>query len=157
MAITAAIDAHLEAAHRLRLARDQWALRIDRMREYQRATTEPVTVIARARDRLDEIRTLAGPAPAGLRPLIELLGTQSRLLSRIEPPPELAPIHALFVSASEMAYSAARLRLDAVEAADLEIARRASSAAAGALMLLARARAELDAALRPPAAPAAAQ
>jgi hypothetical protein len=157
MAITAALDPPREPAHRLRLARDQWALRIDRMREYQRATTEPVTVIARARDRLDEIRTLAGPAPAGLRPLIELLGTQSRLLSRIEPPPELAPIHALFVSASEMAYSAARLRLDAVEAADLEIARRASSAAAGALMLLARARAELDAALRPPAAPAAAQ
>jgi hypothetical protein len=156
-ALTAAIDAHLEAAHRLRLARDQWLLRVDRMRAYQRETNAPVAAIGRERIRLDEIRTLAGPQPWRLRPLIELLGRQSRTLSRIEAPPELAAVHALFRSASDMAHNAAQLRLDAVEAADLELARRASSAAAGAMMLLARARAELDAALRPPAAPAAAQ
>ena len=156
-AISAAVDAHLEAAHRLRLARDQWLLRLDRVRAYQRETSEPVAAIARMRARLDEIRTLAGPSPWRLRPLIDLFGRQSRMLSRIDAPPELAAVHALFKSASDMAYSAAQLRLDAVEAADLELARRASSAAAGAMMLLARARAELDAALRPPVAPAAAQ
>ena len=95
--------------------------------------------------------------PWRLRPLVELLGRQNRILSRMDVPPALEAIHALFRSASEMAHNAAQLRLDAVEAADLDLARRASSAAAGAMMLLARARAELEAALRPPVAPAAAQ
>jgi hypothetical protein len=157
MAITAVLDARLEAAHRLRLARDQWQLRVHRVRAYQRETRAPVDTITRMRDSLDDIRTLAGPAPGRLRPLVELLGQQSRILSRVDPPPELSAIHALFRSASDMAYNAAQLRLDAVEAADLDLARRASSAAAGAMMLLARAVAELDAALRPPTAPAAAQ
>ena len=157
MAITSAIDVHVEAAHRLRLARDQWQLRVHRVRAYQRETNAAVTAIARARQRLDDIRTLAGPSPWRLRPLIELLGRESRTLSRVDPPAELSAIHALFQSASDMALNAAQLRLDAVEAADLEIARRASSAAAGAMMLFARARAELDAALRPPTAAAAAQ
>jgi hypothetical protein len=157
MAITSVLEAQLEAAHRLRLARDQWLLRVDRIRAYQRETSAPITAIARMRNSLDDIRTLAGPEPWRLRPLIELLGRQSRILSRIDAPPELAAIHSLFQSASEMAVNAAQLRLDAVEAADLDVARRASSAAAGAMMLLARARAELDAALRPPTAPAAAQ
>ena len=157
MAMTAALEAHLEAAHRLRLARDQWQLRVHRVRAYQRETSAPVEAIARQRSRLDDIRTFAGPEPWRLRPLVELLGRQSRILSRMDVPPELETIHALFRSASDMAHNAAQLRLDAVEAADLDLARRASSAAAGAMMLLARARAELEAALRPPVAPAAAQ
>jgi hypothetical protein len=70
---------------------------------------------------------------------------------------DLAALHALFRSASELAHNAATLRLDAVEAADLEIARRASAAAAGAIMLLSKAKADLDAALRPPILAAAAQ
>jgi hypothetical protein len=89
--------------------------------------------------------------------LIEALARETRILSRIDPPAELAAIHALFRSASELALNAAQLRLDAVEAADLELARRASSAAAGAIMLLAKARADLDAALRPPLPSASAQ
>jgi len=156
-AITAAIDAHLDAAQRLRLAQDQWILRVDRMRTYQRSTTASVSALTRVRTRLEDIRALAGPAPWRLRPLINLLGRESRTLSRIDPPAELSGVHALFRSASEMALNAAELRLHAVEAADLDLARRASSAAAGAIMLLSRAKAELDAALRPPVAPAAAQ
>lgn len=156
-AMTAAINAHLDAAHRLRLVQDQWLLRVDRMRAYQRSTSASVSALTRVRTRLDDIRALAGPAPWRLRPLINLLGRESRTLSRIDPPAELSAVHALFRSASEMALNAAELRLDAVEAADLELARRASSAAAGAIMLLSRAKAELDLALRPPVAPAAAQ
>lgn len=157
MAISAAVDAHLEAAHRLRLARDQWQLRVHRVRAYQRETDATSSALARARPQLDDIRTLAGPSPWSLRPLIDRLGRYTRTLSRIDPPAELSAVHALFQSASEMAFTAAQLRLDAVEAADLDLARRASSAAAGAMMLLARARAELDAALRPPTAAATAQ
>jgi hypothetical protein len=156
-ALAAAVDAHLDTAHRLRLAHDQWILRAEERRAYRRATGASVLALTRARTRLDDIRALAGPAPWRLRPLVDLLGRESRILSRIDPPAELAAVHALLRSASEMALNAARLRLDAVQAADLELARRASSAAAGAIMLLSRAKAELEAALRPPVAPAAAQ
>jgi hypothetical protein len=156
-ALAAAIDVHLEAAHRLRLAQDQWMLRLDRLRAYQRAASASVTVLTRAQSGLDDIRALAGPPPLRLRTLVEALGRESRILSRIDPPAELAAIHALFRSAGELALNAAQLRLDAVAAADLELARRASSAAAGAIMLLTRARADLDAAMRPPLASASAQ
>jgi hypothetical protein len=156
-ALSAVIAAHLDAAQRLRLAHDQWVIRAGRLRAYQRATTASVNALTRAHKRLDDIRALAGPAPWRLRPLIAALSRERRVLSRIDPPAELAGIHALFRSASELAVNAATLRLDAVEAADLDIARRASSAAAGAMMLLSRAKAELEAALRPPVIAAAAQ
>jgi hypothetical protein len=111
--------------------------------------------LTRVQTRLEDIRALAGPAPWRLRPLADLLGRETRVLSRIDPPAELSAVHALFRSAGELALNAARLRLDAVEAADLDLARRASSAAAGAIMLLARAKMDLDAASRPPLAAAA--
>jgi hypothetical protein len=149
-AIAAAIEAHITSAQKLRLAQDQWMLRAERLRAYQRAADNSVDALTRSRGRLDDIRALAGPAPWRLKPLIDALGRERRVLSNIDPPEELASTHALFRSAAELALNAATLRLDAVEAADLEIARRASAAAAGAIMLLARAKEELEAALRPP-------
>jgi hypothetical protein len=155
--LTGAIEVHVQSAQRLRLAYDQWVVRAGRLRAYQQSTIGSLSVLTRAQRRLDDIKALAGPAPAVLRPLIDNLARERRVLSRIDPPAELAGIHALLRSASELAHNAATLRLDAIEAADLEIARRASAAAAGAIMLLARARGELDAALRPPVLAAAAQ
>lgn len=156
-ALTAAIQAHIDSAQRLRLAQDQWMIRLDRLRAYQRSASNAVGALTQARPGLDDIRALAGPPPSRLRPLIAALARERRILSLIDAPSELAGVHALFRSASELALNAATLRLDAVEAADLEIARRASSAAAGAIMLLSRAKAELEAALRPPMMVAAAQ
>jgi hypothetical protein len=156
-ALSSAIEVHIDSAQRLRLAHDQWLIRAGRMRAYQRATTPSINMLTQARKRLDDIRAIAGPAPWRLQPLIDALSRERRVLSLVDPPAELAGIHALFRSASELALNAATLRLAAVEAADLEIARRASSAAAGAIMLLSRAKAELEAALRPPILAAAAQ
>jgi hypothetical protein len=51
-----------------------------------------------------------------------------------------------------LAENAVRLRRDAVEAGDVDLARQASAAASGALMLLERGRADLRAALEPPLA-----
>lgn len=156
-ALIAAIEGHLDAARRLRLAQDQWLLRVDRLRAYQRASSNSVAALTRAQRGLDDIRALAGPRPERLRPMADALARESRLMSRLDPPAELAAIHAVFRSACELALNAVRLRLDAAEAADLGLALQASSAAAGALMLLAKAKSDLDAALRPPTALPAAQ
>ncbi len=155
IALSAALEAHLAAAHQLRLAQDRWMLRLERLRAYQRSITASIVAVTRVQTQLEDIRALAGPTPWRLRPLADLLGRETRILSRIDPPEELSAVHALFRSASELALNAARLRLDAVEAADLELARQASSAAAGAIMLLTRAKMDLDAASRPPLAAAA--
>jgi len=70
--------------------------------------------------------------------------------SKITPPPELGPAHAMFVSAVQLAGSAARIRAEAAVAGDIARAWDASSAAAGALMLGVRARTDIRASLRPP-------
>jgi hypothetical protein len=69
----------------------------------------------------------------------------------VKAPLELQAVHAILRSAYELAENAVKLRLDAAAAADVELAKQASAAASGALMLLERGRADLEVALRPPA------
>jgi hypothetical protein len=148
--VIATLDAHLDAAHRLRLAHDQWQLRIDADRAYQRAVSPFVGTLVELTSSLDEIRSLAGPPPFELRPVSQRLGRASRRLALVEPPPELAPVHAVFRSAFSLAENAVQLRLDAAQAADIELAKQAAAAASGAMMLLTKARTDLDTALQPP-------
>jgi hypothetical protein len=68
----------------------------------------------------------------------------------IEPPSELTSAHALLVSAAQLADNAARIRREATLAADIGRAWDASSAAAGALLLGARAHSEMQAVFRIP-------
>jgi hypothetical protein len=68
----------------------------------------------------------------------------------VVPPHELAGAHALFLSAVQLADNAAQIRREAALAGDMTRAWDASSAAAGALMLGAKARADILTALRLP-------
>jgi hypothetical protein len=72
------------------------------------------------------------------------------MAAAIAPPDELAPAHALLISAVQLAGTAAQIRRAATMAGDMTRAWDASSAAAGALMLGARARADMQIQLRPP-------
>jgi hypothetical protein len=69
------------------------------------------------------------------------------------PPPTLSSAHAMLKSAWELADSALKIRLIAVESGDARRASEASAAAAGALMMIERATDDLDAVLKPPSAP----
>lgn len=148
--LLATLEAHLDSARRLRLAQDQWLLGERKMRAYRRAAIPYIEALIGIRRSLDDIKLQAGPAPQKLRPLGQQLDRNARRLALIEPPPQLAAIHAVFRSAYTLAKSAVQLRRDAVEAASIELARQASAAASGALMLLERARADLRAAAVPP-------
>jgi hypothetical protein len=72
------------------------------------------------------------------------------LISAIAPPQELAAPHALLISAVQLAGHAAEIRREATLAGDMARAWDASSAAAGALMLGARASGDIHTLLRPP-------
>lgn len=150
VAVLTTVDMQLDSARRLRLVRDQWQVRWPAYQAYQKSMQRPLDFLSSASPSLEEIRAMAGPSPALLRDLIGRLRAESTRLPRLNPPPGLAPVHAIISSAWELAQSAMQLRLDAVTQNSLDGASRASAAASGALMLLGRARTDLLAALQPP-------
>jgi hypothetical protein len=149
-ALLLTLQSELDAARRLRLAKDRWALRIRTYRAYQTSVGRPVQRLDQMSDGLDDIKRLAGPAAAQLQPLAEGAARAIRELTAIVPPSELASAHALFISAAHLAAQAVGQRGRAVETGRMELAWGASSAAAGSVMLLEKARTELEQALAPP-------
>ena len=149
-AILATVQADLDAARRLRLARDQWAVKAVTYKSYQRSVQVPLDELSMMARGLDDIKRLAGPTEPVLARLTLRAATALRRLGVVVPPSDLAAVHALMVSAAQLAAQAVAVRLDAVASGTMDRAWQASSAAAGALMLLDRARKDLASALVPP-------
>jgi hypothetical protein len=99
---------------------------------------------------LEQVKTMRGPQVTAIAPLSKRLARASKTVGKVNPPEELASGHALIRSAWELADNALRLRADAVSQNSVDVAQRASSAAAGALMLYQRARADQQATMEPP-------
>ncbi|MCU0257276.1 MAG: hypothetical protein MUF60_11115, partial [Vicinamibacterales bacterium] len=149
--VLAALDAQLDAARRLRLARDQWAAKRDELLAYRRVGRALIGDLRAGRGALDDIRGLAGPSLSRLAALERRVRrVQQKIAATSAPPPDAVAVHALAASAAQLSLQAAALRRQAVSAGDLAVARDASAAAAGALMLIERARADLEAIARPP-------
>ena len=149
-ALLAAVQVQLDAARRLQLARDRWALRVDDFRKYRVAVEAPLYRFNALKPALERIKSLAGNSAANLDAIERSVAQILKQAARIAPPPELRSAHALLVSAVQLAGNAARIRAEATIAGDLARAWDASSAAAGALMLGARARTDIQDLLRPP-------
>jgi hypothetical protein len=148
--LVAAVESRLDAARRLQLARDRWALRAPAFNEYRVAMTEPMDLFAQLKPALEAIRELSGSAPATLVTIEQTVTAISRLISTVAPPEELAAAHALLISAVQLAGHAAEIRREAMLASNMSRAWDASSAAAGALMLGTKARSDIQALMRPP-------
>jgi len=149
-ALIGAVEARLDAARRLQLARDRWTLRAPEFRQYRAAIKAPFDLFASLEPALRQIKALAGSSPSSLK-TIESAVSQILLQARgIAPPPEFRTVQALLVSAVQLAGSAGQIRREATVAEDIARAWDASSAAAGALMLGAQARTEMQRLLRPP-------
>src|SRR5206468_2599462 len=121
------------------LARDQWSVKVGSFRSYRRAVAGPLADLDVMRDVLDDIKRLAGPATDQLPKLQTKLAATLRTLHAVVPPSELASVHALVQSAARLAAQAISTREAAVRTGAMERAWQASSAAAGAMMLLTRA------------------
>ncbi len=149
-ALVSAVESRLDAARRLQLARDHYAMRAPALTAYRESMTEPLDLFARLRLPLENIKSLAGSGPATLATMQRTVDQIAQLVAEIAPPEEMTAAHALLVSAVQLAGTAARIRREATLAGDMTRAWDASSAAAGALMLGARARADMQALLRVP-------
>ena len=149
-ALNTAVQSQLFAARRLRLQRDQWLLRQSAYREYQKSVGSSLLLLVKNQNSLEAIRALEGPPPDRLLALRQQLSGGAARLERLRTPDYLQSTHELLVGAWRFAENATRARYEAIEKANAAAAWEASSAAAGALMMLARAQAEIRSLLEPP-------
>jgi hypothetical protein len=149
-ALVGAVEGKLDAARQLQLARDRFALRAPVLRDYRNEIRAPIDLFAQLKPALEAVKALSGSTPEALA-LVERNVTRIlTLASAIVPPEEVAAAHALLVSATQLAGNSARIRREATLAGDMARAWDASSAAAGALMLGAKARTDIQTSLRLP-------
>jgi len=149
-ALVAAVEEKLDAARRLQLARDRWAMQQPKFRKYDVSMSVPMDLFAQLKPSLENIKALAGSSPGNLTFIERISARILKLSAAIVPPDEFVAAHALLVSAVQLATQAAQVRREATLAGNMARAWDASSAAAGALMLGARAQTDIQALLRPP-------
>jgi len=145
-----AVEAELDAARRLRLERDRWAIREPEFRRYRASVATSLDRLIGLKPSLEDIKALAGSGPWALGNILRTSAGVLETVSQIEPPEELQSAHALLVSAAQMADSAAKIRREAALTGNMARAWDASAAAAGSLMLGERARTEIRDMLRLP-------
>ncbi|HUR35929.1 MAG TPA: hypothetical protein VM032_19130 [Vicinamibacterales bacterium] len=146
----AAVEEQLDAARRLRLELDRWALRAPELRAYRAAIASSLDQLRRMTPLLEDIKALAGSGPDALGFILRESAQIRKVMATLDPPTELTEVHNLLASAVQLADNAARIRREAALTGNLARAWDASSAAAGALMLSTRARTDMGVALRPP-------
>jgi len=147
----ASVQTNLDAARELRLNRDAWVLRVQALREYQTAISTPLKILQSLDEPLRDIKELAGSSQAALAMMHRQVRSVTLLLATVVPPEQCRSAHALLANAAQLADNAAEIRREAALSGNVTRAWDASAAAAGALMLTSRAKAEIQALLRPPA------
>jgi hypothetical protein len=145
-----AVQIKLDAARQLKLARARFATRAAVMTQYRLAIRVPMDLFTQLKPSLEAVKALSGSNPAALAGIQRSTTRILTLVSEIAPPDELVAAHSLLVSAVQLAGNAAQIRREATLAKDMTRAWDASSAAAGALMLGARARSDIQSLSRPP-------
>lgn len=148
--LLAVLQERLDSARRLRLVRDQWARKAETFRAYRRAIAAPLSDLDHLRSKLQEVKSLAGPDVVRLSGLIHACELGYRQLKVVTAPEEMAAAHATLLSATELAQQAFRTRERATMSASLPDAWEASSAAAGALMMLAQGKQQIETIAQPP-------
>jgi len=151
--LLAALDVQLDAARRLQLERDRWALRLIELEKYRQTIANPVERLDELGASLEDIKALAGSSPEELAAIQQTTAQVLEILTLIDAPTEVKAAHALLISAVELARSAAEIRREAALNNDLTRAWDASSAAAGSMILSARARGDIDDVLKLPQLP----
>ena len=148
--LLASIDEKLDLARRLQLARDRWALRAPALAQYRLAIRAPLEQFTAIRSALQDIKSLSGTPPGTLTFVDRAIVRLMKAANAIQPPEELQAAHAVFISAVSLAQNAASIRREATLASSIERAWDASSAAAGSLMLGAKAKTDIQTLLRKP-------
>lgn len=149
-ALQASVRGWLEYAQRERLHLDQWEIRRGLHAGYQRRAGSIVVVLGGVTESLDAIRRLKGPSPDELLILRCDRRAETKRLDRMQPATEPWQTHQFFIAAWWLAESAIVTGHAVSSSANVETARPASSAVAGALSMLEFAQPQLQIVLDPP-------
>jgi hypothetical protein len=149
-ALNASVQAHLEDARRLRLMRDQWMSRRSAYRDYERLVSASILQLVKSQPALDAIKRLDGPPPQLLHSLSSRLTGGAARLERMTVAEPVREAHEMLVNAWQFAETAVLTREQAINSGDMGAAWRASSAAAGAIMMIERVQGEIRSLLEPP-------
>ena len=143
-ALLSLLDARVDEARRLRLARDAFQLRSGVLKAYRTKAQASINQVVRSMRSIEAIRELAGPTPRSLNLLESRMRAASRALSALKPPAEVVTGHSMLSTAISMVSRAAASRRAAVTTADMAVAWEASAAAAGALLMFEQAVDEIN-------------
>ena len=152
-ALTASLTASTAKAREKRQAIDLYMQRKSAYRPYERRINDSLGEFDDVSDEIGAVRAQTSLKGRRLSNAEKRVAAIEVRLLPVQPPAELVPAHELLVSSARLMREALRLHRGAAGAGDVEAARNASAAAAGALMLLETARARIDRFFRPPAAP----
>lgn len=144
------LEGKLDLARSRRLTLDHYAMTRGPMLAYERRARPALSALDGLKPIFEAIRDMTGP---GFEWLVRADGRLRALvpvMKEMDVPADLSDVHATLTSAITMAAEACARRKLAVAANDMPLAREASAAAAGALMLAAQGRQELLARLYPP-------
>ncbi len=144
------LGTRLDAARARRLTLDHYLMMRGDMLAYEKRARPALSALDGLRPIFEAIRDMTGPGFDWLMRADGRLKTLVPLMRDMPVPPDLTDVHATLTSAITMAAEACARRKLAVAANDMPLAREASAAAAGALMLAAEGRQELLARLYPP-------
>lgn len=142
----------VEAARTRRAALDHYAATYRVMMAYEQRVRPAFAGVDALRRTLEGIRDRRPVAFDDARSGEARLRSLEDLAARVEPPVDLAAVHATLASALAMAREACARQRQAGVTPTSQVALQASSAAAGALLLADRARADLVSGLYPPRA-----
>ena len=148
--LLALLRQRLDSARRLRLVRDQWVRKAAAFRVYRRQVSPLIVQLAALGPKLGDVKALAGPDVTSLPILARRFERVSSRLAIIKAPPDMAAAHATLQSAAELGRQAMAVRERAVADGDMDAAWNASSAAAASMLMLGRARQQIELAARPP-------
>jgi hypothetical protein len=148
--LVTALESHLDTARQRRLDLDRWTYRDETYRAYRRGIESSLKHLNAVTRTAEAVRLMSGPHLRDLAAAERHLGEVRVIVAFLSPPDELNASHDGLVSAVQLMQAAMGARRTAIQTADLEAARNASAAAAGALLLVARARDEINAFFAPP-------
>jgi len=145
-----ALQARLEATQAYRLVLDHYAMVRRSFFDYERRVRPAFSTLDGLKPILEFIRDLKGMAYERLETASARLKRVTADLAAIEPPADLADIHATLASAVNLAANACANRRLAVATTSMQAAKDASTAAVGAELLAGQAREQLVKRLYPP-------
>ena len=149
-ALLATLEAKLEATRTHRLALEHYAYVRRDLFAYEQRIRPALSTLEGLKSVIVFIRDMKSMAFERLERANKRLQWLATDLATIKPPPDLAQVHGTLVSAVHMAVQAAARRRLAVVAIDMNLAREASTAAAGAELLILQSRELLVKSLFPP-------